>query len=368
MNTIHLAVVPGDGVGIEVMREARKVLDRLAELHGGVAFSYDSFDWGCQYYLRTGRMMSEDGMARLEASDAILLGAIGFPGVPDHVSLHGLLLRIRREFDQYVNLRPVRLLDSRDCPLRGVNPPELDMVFVRENTEGEYAGIGGRLHSGTADEAVLQTAVFTRKGTERVMRYAFELARSRASSRRAAGRKAAGRLTSVTKSNALNHSMVFWDEVFAELKPQYPDVETFQYHVDAAGMYLLQRPADFDVVVASNLFGDILTDLGAALQGGLGLAAGADLNPEKAHPSMFEPVHGSAPDIAGRGWANPLAMIWTLQLMLDFLGYPQLAARVMAAVEAAVVHHHRELTRDMGGSGSTSSVGDLVVELLEQPR
>ncbi len=363
MRTYRLAVVPGDGVGIEVMREARKVLNRLADAHGGVAFSYADYEWGCQYFVANGRMMSNDGMERLADSDAILLGAVGYPGVPDHVSLRGLLLEIRQGFDQYVNFRPVTLIDARDCPLKDVSPGDLDIAFVRENTEGEYAGVGGRLHPGSAEETVLQTAIFTRTGTERVMRFAFELARSRAEPRRKAGRKAAGRLTSVTKSNALNHSMVFWDEVFADLKSGYPDVETSQCHVDAMSMYLVQRPADFDVVVASNLFGDILTDLGAVLQGGLGMAAAANLNPQRVHPSMFEPVHGSAPDIAGRGWANPLAMIWTSKLMLDFLGEDALGARLMAAIEEAVVHHRAEMTRDMGGRGSTASVGDLVADL-----
>jgi len=364
MQEIRLAVIPGDGVGIEVMREAKKVLDRLAGLHGGIAFRYADYEWGCAYYQRTGRMMAEDGMERLADSDAILLGAVGYPGVPDHVSLRDLLLRIRQGFDQYVNYRPVRLLDARDCPLKNMGPEDLDIVFIRENTEGEYCGAGGRLRQGTADETALQTAVFTRKGTERVMRFAFELARSRAGSGGSSGRK--GRLTSVTKSNALNHSMVFWDAVFAGLKAEYPDVETSQYHVDAMSMYLIQRPRDFDVVVASNLFGDILTDLGAVLQGGLGLAAGGNLNPERAHPSMFEPVHGSAPDIAGKGWANPLAMIWTVKLMLDFLGHEDLGARVLSSIEQAVRSRRAELTRDMGGRGSTSSVGDLIVELVSK--
>lgn len=364
MKTYRLSVIPGDGVGVEVMREAKKVLDRLAEAHGGVQFTFADYEWSCAYYLKTGRMMPTNGMDRLADSDAILLGAIGFPGVPDHISLRDLLLNIRQGFDQYVNYRPVHLFDPRDCPLKDAAASDLDIAFVRENTEGEYVGTGGRIHQGTVDETVLQTAIFTRKGTERIMRYAFELARSRAKPRRRAGRHTVGRLTSVTKSNALNHSMVFWDEIFAAVRRDYPDVQTNQYHVDAMGMYLLQRPADFDVVVASNLFGDILTDLAAVLQGGLGMAAAANLNPERVHPSMFEPVHGSAPDIAGQRLANPLAMIWTVKLMLDFLGHEDLGDRVLAAIGEAVVSHRTELTPDMGGRGSTATVGDLVSKLV----
>ena len=365
MKTWKIDVIPGDGVGIEVMREGLRVLDRVAELDGGFRFAWRHYDWSCQYYTRTGTMMSADGMERLAESDAILLGAVGFPGVPDHVSLRELLLKIRQGFDQYVNLRPIQLLDERDCPIKGKTLNDVEMVFVRENTEGEYAGVGGRTRQGTPEEVVVQTAVFTRRNTERLMRYSFELARARAEDRRRRGLKTAAKLTSVTKSNALNYSMVFWDELFAEIARDYPDVSTDQYHVDAMAMYLVQRPEDFDVVVASNLFGDILTDLGAVLQGGLGFAAGGNLNPERRFPSMFEPVHGSAPTIAGKNLANPIAMVWTVQLLLEHLGHQAAADRVLEAIRTVVTGDRRQLTPDMGGTGTTSAVGDLLLAALE---
>ncbi|MDA3949145.1 MAG: tartrate dehydrogenase [Spirochaeta sp.] len=364
MKNYSIAVIPGDGIGTEVMHEGLRVLERIAEIDGGFSVSYDHYDWGCEYYTKTGRMMAADGMERLRDTDAILLGAVGFPGVPDHISLRELLLRIRQGFDQYVNFRPVKLLTDLDCPLKGKGPADLDMVFVRENTEGEYAGVGGRIKHGTPDETVVQTSVFTRKTTERVMRYAYDLAQSRAEQRKALGRKTVSKLTSVTKSNALNHSLVFWDEVFAEIGADYPDITTDQYHVDAMSMYMIQRPEDFDVVVASNLFGDILTDLGGVLQGGLGFAAGGNLNPEREYPSMFEPVHGSAPTIAGKNIANPIAMVWTVKLMLDFLGHDAAGAAVLQAIEQAVTGDRSLLTGDMGGGGSTSSVGDILVKSL----
>jgi tartrate dehydrogenase/decarboxylase / D-malate dehydrogenase len=365
MKTYRLAVIPGDGIGTEVMREGLRVLERISAADGSFSFRYDHYDWGCEYYTRTGRMMAADGMSILRDHDAILLGAVGFPGVPDHISLRDLLLKIRQGFDQYVNLRPVRLLSERDCPLKGKGPDDLDMVFVRENTEGEYAGVGGRLKEGSPDETVVQTSVFTRKTTERVMRYAFELAERRRVSRRGRGRRAVGTVTSVTKSNALNHSMVFWDDVFAEIGKDYPDIETNQYHVDAMSMYMIQRPEDFDVIVASNLFGDILTDLGGVLQGGLGFAAGGNLNPERTYPSMFEPVHGSAPTIAGKNVANPIAMVWTIQLMLDFLGHSEAGDAVLQAIESITLGDRRLLTPDMGGTGTTSSVGELLLDALD---
>jgi len=364
MATHKIAVIPGDGIGTEVMHEGLRVLDRVAEIHGGVTFDYTHYEWSCEYYTRTGHMMPEDGMDRLRDTDAILLGAVGYPGVPDHISLRDLLLKIRQGFNQYVNFRPVKLLTEQDCPLKGKGPGDLDMVFVRENTEGEYAGVGGRVRQGTPEETVVQTSVFTRKNTENVMRFAFELTRKRADARRAEGLKTASKVTSVTKSNALNHSLVFWDEVFAEIGSGYPEVETDQYHVDAMSMYMIQRPEDFDVVVASNLFGDILTDLGGVLQGGLGFAAGGNLNPDRQFPSMFEPVHGSAPTIAGKGIANPIAMIWTVKLMLDFLGYSELGDLVMEAIRTVVIGKRAELTADMGGNGSTASSTDLVLSAL----
>lgn len=352
MKKYKIAVIPGDGAGKEVMREGIKVLNEIARLHGGLYFETDHYDWGCEYYLKHGRMMAEDGLDILRGYDAILLGAVGFPGVPDHISLRDLLLKIRQGFDQYINLRPVKLLPGIECPVKNKGPADIDMVFVRENTEGEYAGIGGFIRQGTAEETALQTSVFTRKNTERVMDYAFRLARNR-------GKK----LTSITKSNAMNYSMVFWDRVFRELSERYPDIETQSFHVDAAAMYMAQNPEDFDVVVASNLFGDILTDLGAALQGGLGFAAGANLNPESKYPSMFEPVHGSAPNIAGRGISNPIAMIWTVKLMLDFLGHEREGTAIMDAV-TEVLKYKEKLTPDLGGKGTTSGVGDMICSAL----
>ena len=364
MQKYSVAVIPGDGIGGEVMDEGLRVLDRIAQLEGGFSFTYQRYDWGCEHYARTGRMMAEEGMKRLRDRDAILLGAVGYPGVPDHISLRDLLLRIRQEFDQYVNYRPVKLLSPLDCPLKGKGPDDLDMLFIRENTEGEYAGVGGYVKKGTPEETVVQSSIFTRRTTERVMRYAFERARERAAGRRKRGLKTSAKVTSVTKSNALNHAMVFWDGVFQEISGEYPDIETDQYHVDAMSMYMLQRPEDFDVVVASNLFGDILTDLGGVLQGGLGFAAGGNLNPEKQYPSMFEPVHGSAPTIAGKNLANPIAMVWTVKLMLDFLGHQAAGSRVLSAIEQVVTGDRSLLTPDMGGSGSTSSVGDLLLSAL----
>ena len=364
MKKYSIAVIPGDGIGQEVMHEGLRVLDRVAELDGGFSFEYAHYDWGCEYYTKTGQMMASDGMERLGDSDGILLGAVGYPGVPDHISLRDLLLRIRQGFYQYVNYRPVKLLTSQDCPLKGKEPDDLDMVFVRENTEGEYAGVGGRVRVGTPEETVIQTSVFTKRTTEKVMKYAFELTESRKEARRERGLKTDSKVTSVTKSNALNHSAVFWDEVFAEVGADYPDVTTDQYHVDAMSMYMLQRPEDFDVVVASNLFGDILTDLGGVLQGGLGFAAGGNINPDREYPSMFEPVHGSAPTIAGKNLANPIAMVWTVKLMLDFLGHADAGDRVLAAIKGAVTGDRSLLTGDMGGHGSTTSVGDLLVAAL----
>ena len=267
--------------------------------------------------------MDDDGLERLKNYDAILLGAVGFPGVPDHISLRDLLLKIRQGFDQYINYRPVKLLANVECPLKNKEPKDIDILFIRENREGEYAGAGAILNEGHETEMAVQTAVFTKKNTERVMRFAFEEAKKR---------NKFNKVTSITKSNALNYSMVFWDKIFAEVGKDYPEISTNANHVDAASMFLIQKPEVYDVVVASNLFGDILTDLGATLQGGLGFAAGANLNPEKIYPSMFEPVHGSAPDIAGKGLANPLAMIWTVVLMLDFLEERELSTMIFLCI------------------------------------
>ncbi|QEK10930.1 tartrate dehydrogenase [Crassaminicella thermophila] len=356
MKNYKIAVIPGDGIGIEVMQEGIKVLNTLSRLNNNISFDFTWYDWGCEYYLKYGKMMDEDGLEKLKEYDAILLGAVGFPGVADHISLRDLLLKIRQGFNQYINLRPIKLLASEDCPLKNKGVEHIDMVFVRENTEGEYAGVGGIQKEGTKEEVALQTSVFTRKTTEKVMDYAFKLAKER---------NKLNKVTSVTKSNALNYSMVFWDKVFKEKSDEYKEIETESFHVDATSMYMLQRPETFDVVVASNLFGDILTDLGAALQGGLGFAAGANINPEKTYPSMFEPVHGSAPEIAGKGLANPIAMIWSVKMMLDFLEHKELGNRIMDAIVEAVKDREK-LTPDLGGKATTSEVGDRICSIIEK--
>ena len=348
MNTHKIAVIAGDGIGPEVIDEGVKVLDAAAWRNGSFRFEFTHFPWGCEYYLREGRMMPEDALETLKGFDAIFLGAVGYPGVPDHVSLRDLLLEIRHGFDQYVNVRPVKLLKGAPCPLAGVKREDIDMVFIRENSEGEYAGSGEWRGKGTPDETVIQHGVFTRKGCERIMRYAYELAR-----------KEKKTLTSISKGNALNYSMVFWDQVFNELKAEYPDVETHSYLVDAASMFMVKDPGRFQVVVASNLFGDILTDLGAAISGGMGLAAGANLNPERKFPSMFEPIHGSAPDIAGKGLANPLATVWSASQMLGFFGYEAEAKRLLGIIEEMLVEK-TVLTPDLGGTATTAQVGDEV--------
>ena len=352
MKTFKIAVIAGDGIGPEVLAEGIKVLHRAAELSGEFQFSFSHFPWGCEYFLEHGRMMDEDGMERLAQYDAIYLGAVGAPTVPDHISLRDLLLVIRKGFDQYVNLRPVRLLRGAPCPLKDVKREEIDMTFIRENSEGEYAGSGSWLFEGKPNEVVIQNGVFSRVGCERIIRYAYELAR-----------KEKKTLTSISKGNALNYSMVFWDQIFNEVGQRYPDVETHSCLVDAASMFMVKEPKRFQIVVTSNLFGDILTDLGAAISGGMGLAAGANLNPERKFPSMFEPIHGSAPDIAGKGIANPLASIWSASQMLDFLGYEELGKRVLDAIEAVLVDGSC-LTPDLGGTASTSQVGNKIVSIL----
>ena len=352
METYRIAAIGGDGIGPEVVEEGLRVLRHIEKADGTFSFQVTSFPWGCEYYLKTGRMMPEDGMEQLKHFDAIYLGAVGAPGVPDHVSLWDLLLKIRKGFDQYVNLRPVKLLKGAPCPLKDVKREDIDMIVVRENSEGEYAGAGDRLFPGTDREVVLQTGVFSRHGCQRVIRYAFELARQKGKT-----------LTNITKSNALNYSMVFWDEMFQEVAKEYPDVKTQSFLVDAASMFFVKDPGRFQVVVTSNLFGDILTDLGAAISGGMGLAAGANLNPEKKYPSMFEPIHGSAPDIAGKGIANPLAAIWSVSQMLDFFGKPQWGEKVLNAIEK-LLEEGKCLTPDMGGNATTSQVTDRLLELL----
>ena len=349
MKTFKIAVIPGDGIGPEVIKEGVRVMDRIAEVDGSFAFEYTWFPWGCDYYLETGRMMPEDGMEQLKAFDAIYLGAVGRPDVPDHISLWDLLLRIRKGFDQYINLRPVKLLQGAQCPLADVKPEDVDMVFVRENSEGEYAGTGAWLFKDKPNVVVIQDGVFSRVGCERVIRYAYELAR-----------KENKPLTSVSKGNALNYSMVFWDKIFKEVGQEYPDVKTNTLLVDAASMFMVKDPKRFGVIVTSNLFGDILTDLGAAIAGGMGLAAGANLNPEGKFPSMFEPIHGSAPDIAGQGISNPLASIWSVSQMLDFFGYDAWGKRVIDIIEEVLIEK-QALTPDMGGTATTTEVADAII-------
>ena len=353
MKTYKIAVIPGDGIGPEVIREGVRVMDKIAETDGSFTFEYQWFPWGCDYYLETGKMMADDGIEQLKKFDAIYLGAVGRPDVPDHVSLWDLLLAIRKGFDQYINLRPVKLLQGASCPLADVKPEDVDMIFVRENSEGEYAGSGAWLYKDKPNEVVIQNGVFSRKGCERVIRYAFELARREKKS-----------LTNISKSNALNYSMVFWDQIFNEIAQEYPDVETHTYLVDAASMFMVKDPKRFGIIVTSNLFGDILTDLGAAIAGGMGLAAGANLNPEGEFPSMFEPIHGSAPDIAGQGIANPLASIWSVGQMMDFFGYPEWGKKIIDVIEE-VLTENRTLTPDMGGTATTTDVADAVIAKIK---
>ena len=354
MDTYRIGVVAGDGIGPEVIREAMKVLNTAAELDGSFRFEFTEYPCGCEYYLRTGEMMPQDGIETLSQYDAILLGAVGDPSVPDHISLRDLLLRIRHDFDQYINLRPVKLLHGAPCPLKDVSPEDINMTFIRENSEGEYSGSGAWLYPNSPQEVVIQNGVFSRKGTERVIRYAYELAK-----------KEGKTLTSISKGNALNYSMVFWDQIFAEVGKDYPEVKTYSLLVDAASMFMVKNPKRFEIVVASNLFGDILTDLGAAISGGMGLAAGANLNPERKYPSMFEPIHGSAPDIKGKGIANPFAAIWSAAQMLDFFGHEDWGARVVDAIETMLVNR-TSLTPDQGGSASTSECGDALCALLRE--
>ena len=354
MKTYKVAVIGGDGIGPEVIAEGVKVLNAVAELDGGFSFDFTHYPWGCEYYLQNGRMMAPDGMEQLAKSDAIFLGAVGAPGVPDHISLWDLLLTIRKGFDQYVNLRPVKLLKGAPCPLKDTAAEDIDMLFIRENSEGEYAGSGSWLYKGKPNEVVIQDGVFSRRGCERIIRYAFEVARAQKRS-----------LTSISKGNALNYSMVFWDQIFAEVAKEYPDVQTHSYLVDAASMFMVKDPKRFEVVVTSNLFGDILTDLGAAIAGGMGLAAGANLNPEREFPSMFEPIHGSAPDIAGQQKANPLATVWSASQMLDFFGHKQWADRLIGIIEE-ILTEKTVLTPDLGGTAKTSQVGDEAVRKLRE--
>jgi len=352
----RIAAIPADGVGQEVVAAGRQVLDALAAGSAGAfGFDWQEFDWGCGYYARTGRMMAADGLEALRDFDAIYFGAVGWPGVPDHVSLWGLRLAICQNFDQWANVRPVRFLPGVRSPLRTADDDvELDWVVVRENSEGEYVGMGGRNFRGRGPggEIAVQSALFTEVGCERIMRFAFELARTRA--RR--------KVSSVTKSNAQQYGMVLWDEVFARVAGDYPDVETESVLVDAMSAKFVLRPEDLSVVVASNLHADILSDLGSALAGSLGLAASANLNPERRFPSMFEPVHGSAPDIAGQGLANPIGAVGSAALMLSHLGLPEQAARLEGAIKATTAAG--VLTRDVGGTASTKDVTNALIDAL----
>ena len=362
MKTHRIAVIAGDGIGREVMPEGLRAVQAAARKHG-LPLEFTAFAWAdCQYYAQHGKMMPDDWFAQLKDFDAIYFGAVGWPDtVPDHVSLWGSLIKFRREFDQYVNLRPVRLMPGVPCPLANKQPGDIDFFVVRENTEGEYSSVGGRIFEGTERETVLQEAVFTRKGVDRILKYAFELAQSRPKKH----------LTSATKSNGIAISMPYWDERVKQMAGGYPGVRWDQYHVDILAARFVLSPERFDVVVASNLFGDILSDLGPACTGTIGIAPSANLNPERAFPSLFEPVHGSAPDIAGKNIANPVAMIWSGALMLDFLGQgdaqQQAAFRaahddIMRAIEAVLVQGPR--TPDMGGSASTTGMGEAIAALI----
>jgi tartrate dehydrogenase/decarboxylase/D-malate dehydrogenase len=344
-----IAVIPGDGIGKEVMPEAIRVLDAAANRHD-FRLAYTYFDWSAEEYARTGRMMPEDGIGHLAQQDAILLGAVGWPSVPDHVSLWGLLIPIRRTFEQYVNLRPVRMLRGLRATLANGRP---DYWVVRENTEGEYSQLGGRFGHG-ADETAIQVATFSRRGVDRIIRYAFDLAK----------RLGRPHVTSVTKSNGLFHSMPFWDERFRAVQAENPDVRSDQFHIDNLAAQLVMAPERFDIIVGSNLFGDIISDLGPGTTGTLGMAPSANLDPTRRYPSMFEPVHGSAPDIAGKGLANPIGQIWAASMMLDHLGEQAAGASILAAIEAVIASEDGPKTRDIGGVASTQDVGERLAAVV----
>jgi tartrate dehydrogenase/decarboxylase / D-malate dehydrogenase len=353
MKKYNIAVIPGDGIGKEVIPEGIKILESLCSRFD-ISFIWDEYNWSCEYYTKTGKMMPDDGLSQIAGKDAIFLGAVGFPGVPDHISLWGLLIPIRRRFHQYINLRPVRLFEGVPCPLAGRRSEDIDMVIVRENNEGEYSEIGGRIFKDTDDETVSQLSVFTRKGVDRVLRFAFELAKTRPDKH----------VTSATKSNGIVHTMPFWDERFALMKKNYPEIRTDQYHIDILTANFVLHPDWFDVVVGSNLFGDILSDLAPAVAGTIGIAASANINPERDFPSMFEPVHGSAPDIAGKKIANPIATICSAAMMLDHLGEKEAASIIMKSIET-VIREKIAHTRDMGGRANTRECGDAVVSILK---
>lgn len=349
----RIALVPGDGIGREVVPEGVKVLERIAGKFG-VSFAWDEFDWSCERFAKRGAMMPEDGIQQIADHDAIFLGAVGFPGVPDHVSLWGLLIPIRREFRQYVNLRPVRLFEGVPCPLAGRAPGDIDFHIVRENNEGEYSEIGGRMYAGTDHETVVQESIFTRQGVDRVLRYAFELAQSRP----------AKHLTSATKSNGIIHTMPFWDERVEAMARSFPSVTVDSFHIDILAAHFVRNPDWFDVVVGSNLFGDILSDLGPACTGTIGVAPSANLNPEREFPSCFEPVHGSAPDIAGKGIANPIGQIWSGAMMLDHLGQRDAHDAIVHAIEQVLADPAAPRTPDIGGTATTAELGDAIAAVV----
>lgn len=352
MSKLKIAVIPGDGIGWEVIPEGIKVLEAAGRKYG-IEYEFTEFDWSCERYKKTGEMMPKDGIERLKQFDSIFLGAVGFPGVPDHVSLWGLLIPIRREMQQYVNLRPIRMLKGMSCPLANRGPEDIDFYVVRENNEGEYSSIGGRLFEGTEREMVMQESVFTRQGTDRIMRYAFDLCRR-------TGKK---KVTSATKSNGIIHTMPYWDERFKAIAAEYPELSTDQYHIDILTANFVLHPDWFDVVVGSNLFGDILSDLGPAVAGSIAIAPSANINPEKEYPSMFEPVHGSAPDIAGKGIANPIGQIWSGAMLLEHHGHQEAADAIVRACEAVVAGGGPK-TRDLGGQATTKDMGDAIAAAL----
>ena len=351
MKNHKIAVIAGDGIGKEVLPEGMRVLDAAGRKFG-FGFDWDEKPWSCDYYLKYGTMMPADGLAQIRHHDAIYLGAVGFPTVPDHISLWGLLIPIRRDFQLYVNLRPVRLMPGVPCPLVGRKPGDIDFWVVRENNEGEYSSIGGRIFSGTEQEMVMQQTIFTRRGVDRILKFAFELAKTRAKKH----------VTSCTKSNGIAITMPYWDERFKAMSANYPGIKTSQYHVDILTAHFVQHPDWFDVVVGSNLFGDILSDLGPACTGTIGIAPSANLNPEREYPSCFEPVHGSAPDIFGKGIANPIGQIWSGAMMLEHLGHKDAAAAIVKAIETVLVGGPR--TRDIGGHAGTEEVGKAIAAAL----
>jgi tartrate dehydrogenase/decarboxylase/D-malate dehydrogenase len=351
VSSYKISTIPGDGIGKEVVPEGIRVLDAVGRKFD-ISFQWDVVDWSCEYYTKHGRMMPEDGLDQIRDHDSIYLGAVGFPGVPDHVSLWGLLIPIRRRFQQYINLRPVRLMPGVRSPLADRAPGDIDFYVVRENNEGEYSNIGGRMYEGTDQEMAVQETVFTRKGVDRVLRYAFDLANARP----------AKHLTSATKSNGISITMPYWDERVKAISTEFPDVKYDQFHVDILTAHFVQHPDWFDVVVGSNLFGDILSDLGPACTGTIGIAPSANLNPEGEFPSMFEPVHGSAPDIAGRNIANPIGQIWSGAMMLEHFGELGAAEAVMNAIESVLVEGPR--TPDMGGTASTQDLGKAIADAV----